>query len=142
MVGVARLALAKALAGRFTVSCNCCYTILQLKNGWQSSDRTNIVKINSFVNYHYSICQFKLAFPTGIEPVFSAPFTIKEVETLLGYENVKIYNYLILYYSIVKLNPTRSKSFYRTGHKALCPSSEKYIRCWFKGFDKDNYDLH
>ena len=27
MVGIARLALAKACAGRFTVSCNCCYTI-------------------------------------------------------------------------------------------------------------------
>ena len=28
MVGIARLALAKACAVRFTVSCNCCYTIL------------------------------------------------------------------------------------------------------------------
>ena len=32
----------------------------------------------------------KVAFPTGVEPVFSAPFTIKEVEALLGYGNTNL----------------------------------------------------
>jgi hypothetical protein len=32
----------------------------------------------------------KLAFPTGFEPVFSAPFTMTEVEAPLGYGNVVV----------------------------------------------------
>ena len=70
---------------------------------------------------------FKVAFPTGFEPVTIrlegesskstwATGTLKSTTIL--------YSYIVLSIVFWKLNLTRSKSFYRTGHEAPCPSSE------------------
>jgi len=69
------------------MNCQYCGEEFALKRNWiaKKCPCDEEERFISFEEWYYSL--FKVAFPTGVEPVFSAPFTIKEVEALLGYGN-------------------------------------------------------